>query len=187
MRGLGHVLAGAAGALALVGVSARTAYAYTATLTSLEPPGGLANDPDMTLTAGGLVVECDSATGSAALAAPPSSGTPSGSVTYLSFANCTGTLMSTPMPMVVTATSSWGITPTSGGAGTLTNVSVSVIDAFGYCALDIDGSTSTSYALPSQTLAVTGPSTLTVSNTVNCFGEVVDGDPVTMFATFAVS
>lgn len=184
-----HALAVAAGALTLVGASAATAYATVpATLTSLEPVGGAANDPDITFTSPGSTVECDTALGLATLADSPSTHPPSGTLTNGWFQGCIEPTLQ--IPFTVTALGPATFVVTGGGpsvwTGELTNLAHHFDAPDTGCEFDVTGSLDTTYTLSTHTLAITG-SDLTVSNVTGCFGTVLDGDPVGVAASFDVS
>lgn len=190
MKKLGRAVAVVAGSVALIGASAAGAYAYSATLTSLEPPGGGTNDPDLTITStsGLFDISCDSASVAATISSPPSSATPSGTLNSFGTSPCAITILTLPpLPATVTTWGSWGIVPTFGSRGSLTSVTMHVEQPDGLCEFDITGSTGTSYTLASQTLAVTGSTSLVVSNVVGCFGGVLEGDGVALDVDFAVA
>lgn len=182
MKSLRQALVVGAGACALVCASAAGAYAYSATLTSLEPPGGTANDPDIVITTTGFAVTCMAASGTATTASPPSSGPPSGTLNTLTLNNCVGPLA---IPMYATMYSSWAITATGPSSGPLA-VALHLSDHDGLCAFDLTGSAGTSYALSPPTLTSVGWTTLTVSNVDGCFGLTPEGSAASLSGSFAV-
>jgi hypothetical protein len=191
MRSLKSTLATVAGATALVAAAAASAYATVpATLTSLEPPGGAANDPDIVISVPVVDITCDTASATATLANPPAVAPPDGTLNTLNLTNCVGPLG---LALTGTATLPWNLTVTGGSSpnwsGAIPNLHLH-FDSVppGTCTFDIVSSASTTYNSTSQTLAFAGGSLMIASSPApSCFGLILPLDPVNITGSFHVS
>lgn len=167
-------------AIALVGVSATTAYATVpATLTSIDPPGG-SGYPNLTITTPTLTVACPTMNADATVASSPSTAAPDGTIDDVTVPyECEGPYAAA----VVTATTPWSIDP-----GSISNLTLRVTDPDIFnCWFEVHGDVTTTYSTSTQVLTVTS-SNLDVSamSSVGCAGLLI-GDPVSLSVGFHVS
>lgn len=116
-----------------------------------------------------------------------------GEITQSSFNGCTFPLS---LPMRFTQHGVWDIVAEGGPADGATPVAVRNIsmhaddlgsdDPGTMCSFDVSGALSGRFTEASQSMSLSG-STLTISNVIGCFGIVVEGDPATLAATYAVA
>ena len=185
------------GAAALLAVTATTAHAgppWTVSVggssTGAPAPFNATTVNGLEFSVPGIDLGCDSATFYGAITPGPTSSTV-GQVTDSTYENCVGPLN---LDFEVTQTSAWNIDLTGDNVagvtpGEITNVNAHVADADGLCAFDLAGAKAGFIDENSQLIGsdnTTGPETLFVENVDQCFGLVLEGDPATVKATYAL-